>query len=129
MAPGQLNALAAQLHPLPQAKALGHRFDGLGFAPDGIHQGELRLGEGNRHGQAREAAARAHINAAQWGLGVLLQLGHQGPKAVEDLGDPEVIALHQARQVDPAIPVAQDVLELDEALQLLVAGSPVQGLP
>ena len=48
--PGEFNALAAQLHALPQPQALGHCFNGLGFAPHGIHQGQLRLGEGNGDG-------------------------------------------------------------------------------
>ncbi|MFZ9270402.1 MAG: hypothetical protein ACO23C_04050, partial [Prochlorococcaceae cyanobacterium] len=45
-------------------------------------------------------------------LGLLLQQRAQRPEAVEHLGDPEIVALHQAGEVHPLVPLAQLQLQL-----------------
>ena len=45
-----LGPLAAQLNALAQPQLLGHGLHRLQFAANGVHQGELGLGQCNRHG-------------------------------------------------------------------------------
>ena len=87
-----------------------------------------RMGKGDRHGEAGEASAGAHIDAVQRPVG-LLQLPAQWPEAVEDLVDPEVIAFHKPGQIDAAVPFPQQLLQRQELLLLLWRGGPVQNLP
>ncbi len=53
----------------------------------------------------------------------------QRPEAVKHLGDPVVIAFHQAGEVEALVPLAQQDLELFQLLQLLRIGAPAEALP
>ena len=54
------------------------------------------------------------------------QFRSQWPEAVEHLVDPEVIALHQSREIDPTVPVAQQILKSKELLLLFWCGGPAE---
>ena len=51
------------------------------------------------------------------------------PKTVKDLGDPELFVFHQSGEIDPAVPIAQQGLQLFELRELGVIGLPAQAVP
>ena len=58
-----------------------------------------------------------------------LEFRRQRPEAVEDLTNPEIVAVHQARQVDPFIPALQQALKLHQLVALRLRWLPSQGVP
>lgn len=127
VSPCLLCPFTAQLHSLSEAQSIGHGLHSLHFAAHRIHQGELRLRQRNGDRQSWEAATGAHIDHLE--RLALAQPGLQRPEAVKNLANPIVLSLHQSGEVDLAVPLAQQLLQPVELLQLIAGGLPGQLVP
>ena len=126
--PRAFHPFGANDHAVAQPQRSRHGSDCCGFTPNRVHQGQVGTRQRNRHGKPWESSTCAHINATTWCLW-FLQLRQQGPEAIQHLSDPEILALHQTGEVDAAVPVLQQPLQVNQLLQLLWIRSPSQQPP
>ena len=122
------DAIGSHADPVTQSQVVNHGLDCSGLAADGIQQRHPGAGHGDGHSQSWKSAPGAHINDKP-ALMRTAQFRLQRPEAVEHLVDPVVVPLHQTRQVDPAVPAAQQILKGFQLIQLCRLWNPAERLP
>ena len=125
---GAFHPFGANHDAVAESQGLGHGSHRFGFASHGIHQGQFRTGQSNRHRQARETTAGADINTASPCAGGR-QLRQQWPEAVQHLGNPEILPSHKPGEIDTTVPLLKLPLQVNQLPELLAVWGPSQDRP